>query len=209
MIVRFAIQQLSTPATCIARNACTGVLYCAHGKSDDHVFRISAECLTLVRSLLVEVNGFCMDVISDVIRMWISDVKIYAQILHGCDPGCDFRLQIFLRCDSACDFWHAWRESALRAPKIWHEFYIYDTNHFQILHGCDSRCEKSNHFCMDVNQMWSCKSDPDSAWMWIWMLTSRSPPYMQPCTPRVHAYAWWAQTILPNKSHIYQITNYD
>ena len=52
MIVRFAIQQLSTPATCIARNACTGVLYCAHGKSDDHVFRISAECLTLVRSLL-------------------------------------------------------------------------------------------------------------------------------------------------------------
>ena len=55
MIVRFAIQQLSTPATCIARNACTGVLYCAHGKSDDHVFRISAECLTLVRSLLVTV----------------------------------------------------------------------------------------------------------------------------------------------------------
>ena len=56
MIVRFAIQQLSTPATCIARNACTGVLYCAHGKSDDHVFRISAECLTLVRSLLIMVD---------------------------------------------------------------------------------------------------------------------------------------------------------
>ena len=52
MLIRFAIQQFSTPATCIARNACTGVLYCAHGKSDDHVFRISAECLTLVRSLL-------------------------------------------------------------------------------------------------------------------------------------------------------------
>ena len=68
-----------------------------------------------------------MDVISDVIRMWISDVKIYPQILHGCDPGCDFRLQIFLRCDSACDFWHAWRERALRAPKILHEF---DTHHF-------------------------------------------------------------------------------
>ena len=31
--------------------------------------------------------------------------------------------------------------------------HIYDTHHFQILHGCDSRCEKSNHFCMDVNQM--------------------------------------------------------
>eukprot|EP01048_Picozoa_sp_COSAG05_P017995 COSAG05_NODE_2557_length_2908_cov_14.229975_3_plen_165_part_00 len=57
MIVRFAIQQLSTPATCIARNACTGVLYCAHGKSDDHVFRISAECLTLVRSLLSYQKG--------------------------------------------------------------------------------------------------------------------------------------------------------
>ena len=25
----------------------------------------------------------------------ISDVKIYQQILYGCDPGCDFRLQIF------------------------------------------------------------------------------------------------------------------
>ena len=38
-VVRFAIQQFSTPATCIARNACTGVLCCAHGKSDEHVFR--------------------------------------------------------------------------------------------------------------------------------------------------------------------------
>ena len=159
----------------------------------------------------MEVNGFCMDVISDVIRMWISDVKIYPQILHGCNPGCDFRLQIFLRCDSACDFWHAWRERALRAPKIWHEFYIYDTHHFQILHnGCDSRCEKSNHFCMDVNQMWSCKSDPDSAWMWpqIWKYCKVC-PFLHGCEPDVNrietAYYYYStSTVVLHCSYQYE-----
>ena len=53
----------------------------------------------------MEVNEFFMDVISDVDSDAISDVKIYPQILDGCDPGCDFRLQIFLRCDySGRDF---------------------------------------------------------------------------------------------------------
>jgi len=55
------------------------------------------------------VNGFCMDVISDVIL----------KILHGCDPGCDFRLQIFLRCDSGCDFMTCMaRERAARAEDL-------------------------------------------------------------------------------------------
>ena len=43
MLVRFAIQHFSTPATCIARNACTGVLYCcmANRTSVSYGFRLS------------------------------------------------------------------------------------------------------------------------------------------------------------------------
>ena len=49
----------------------------------------------------------------------ISDVKIYRKILHGCDPGCDFRLQIFLICDSAIDFMTCMvRERAARAEYL-------------------------------------------------------------------------------------------
>ena len=52
--------------------------------------------------------------------------------------------------------YHAWRVSALRAPKISHELYIYDIHQFQILHGCDAA--KSSHLCMDVNGITSITS---------------------------------------------------
>ena len=49
-----------------------------------------------------------MDVISDVIPME-----------HGCDPGCEFRLQFFLRCDSGGDFMTCMaRERAARAEYL-------------------------------------------------------------------------------------------
>ena len=75
-------------------------------------------------------------------------MDVTLDVIFACKVFSDVILYVIL--------YNAWRESALRAPKISYEFYIYDTHHFQILHGCDSRCEnaaKSSHFCMDVNRM--------------------------------------------------------
>ena len=92
------------------------------------------------RRWLLEVNGewilhgcdFGCD--SDV----ISDVKIYLQILHRCELDVIFASQFFSDVILVVILYHAWRESALRAPKISHELYI------QYMTSITSR------FCMDV-----------------------------------------------------------
>ena len=62
-------------------------------------------------------------------------MDVTLDVIFACKFFSDVILNVIL--------YHAWRESALRAPKISHELYIYDIHHFQILHGCDSRCENA------------------------------------------------------------------
>ena len=55
----------------------------------------------------------------------ISDVKIYLQILHRCELDVIFAIsKLFSDVILGVILYHAWRESALRALNIWHEFYI-------------------------------------------------------------------------------------
>ena len=48
----------------------------------------------------------------------ISDVKIYLQILHRCELDVIFASKFFSDVILGVILYHAWRESALRAPNI-------------------------------------------------------------------------------------------
>ena len=80
----------------------------------------------------MQVLRFCMimDVTLDVITCYV---------IFACKFFSDVTLNLIL--------YHAWRESALRAPKISHELYIYmyDIHHIQILHGCDPNTVRICH----------------------------------------------------------------